>query len=151
MPDLAIVAIDGSDLALHAAAQGVALLQPIGTVVLCTVMEPADPTLVLGTGTASGVMSPAELDTLQVARETEAREHLDAAAKALDLPDAEQLVTLGDPPTALCDLARERGANAIVMGTRGRGGLKRAFLGSVSDHVVRNAPCPVVIVRPNDD
>jgi nucleotide-binding universal stress UspA family protein len=34
------------------------------------------------------------------------------------------------------------------MGSRGRGGIKRALLGSVSDHVVRNAPCPVVIARP---
>ncbi len=45
MPDLVIVAIDGSDLALHAAEQGVRLLQPIGQVVLCTVIEPSDPTL----------------------------------------------------------------------------------------------------------
>ena len=151
MPDLVIVAIDGSDLALHAAEQGVALLQPIGQVVLCTVIEPSDPTLVVGTGTASGVMSPAELDTLEMARQNEAHEHLEAAAKALDLPNAEQLLSIGDPPVALCELATERGANAIVMGTRGRGGIKRALLGSVSDHVVRNAPCPVVIVRPKDD
>jgi nucleotide-binding universal stress UspA family protein len=36
----------------------------------------------------------------------------------------------------------------MVVGTRGRGGLRRAVLGSVSDHVVRNAPCPVVVVGP---
>ena len=56
----------------------------------------------------------------------------------------------GDAARALCDLAAERGARAIVLGTRGRGGVKRALLGSVSDHVVRNAPCPVVITRPPD-
>jgi nucleotide-binding universal stress UspA family protein len=38
-------------------------------------------------------------------------------------------------------------AVAIVVGSRGRGGLKRAFLGSVSDYVVRNAPCSVVVTR----
>jgi nucleotide-binding universal stress UspA family protein len=33
-----------------------------------------------------------------------------------------------------------------VIGTRGRGDIKRALLGSVSDYLVRNAPCPVVVV-----
>ena len=32
-----------------------------------------------------------------------------------------------------------------MVGSRGRGGLKRAVLGSVSDHIVRNAPCPVLV------
>jgi nucleotide-binding universal stress UspA family protein len=35
------------------------------------------------------------------------------------------------------------------MGSRGRGGIKRALLGSVSDYVVRNAHCSVVITRPS--
>jgi nucleotide-binding universal stress UspA family protein len=39
-------------------------------------------------------------------------------------------------------------AGLIVMGRRGLGGLRRALMGSVSDSVVRHAPCPVLIVRP---
>ena len=35
----------------------------------------------------------------------------------------------------------------IVVGSRGTGRLKRALLGSVSEHLVRNAPCPVLVVR----
>jgi nucleotide-binding universal stress UspA family protein len=42
-------------------------------------------------------------------------------------------------------------ADLIVMGTRGRGGVERSILGSVSDHVIRHAPCPVLVVRPQDD
>jgi nucleotide-binding universal stress UspA family protein len=38
-------------------------------------------------------------------------------------------------------------ANLIVMGTHGRGAIKRLFLGGVADHVVRHATCPVVTVR----
>ena len=44
-------------------------------------------------------------------------------------------------------IARDESATAIVIGSRGRGGIKKALLGSVSDYVVRNAPCPVVVTR----
>lgn len=38
-------------------------------------------------------------------------------------------------------------ASLIVMGTHGRGAIKRLFLGGVAEHVVRHATCPVVTVR----
>jgi nucleotide-binding universal stress UspA family protein len=44
-------------------------------------------------------------------------------------------------------LAGDVDASALVIGSRGRGGLKRAFLGSVSDYVVRNAPCSVIVSK----
>jgi nucleotide-binding universal stress UspA family protein len=44
-------------------------------------------------------------------------------------------------------LAEEIGAGLIVMGSRGRGGVRRALMGSVSDAVVRHAHCPVLVVR----
>ena len=44
-------------------------------------------------------------------------------------------------------LAEEIGAGLIVMGSRGRGGISRALMGSVSDSVVRHAHCPVLVVR----
>ena len=44
-------------------------------------------------------------------------------------------------------LAEEIGAGLIVIGSRGRGGIKRALMGSVSDSVVRHAHCPVLVVR----
>lgn len=49
---------------------------------------------------------------------------------------------------AIVHLAEEIGANLIVMGSRGFGGLKRALLGNVADSVVRHARCPVMVVRP---
>jgi nucleotide-binding universal stress UspA family protein len=65
---------------------------------------------------------------------------------ALGRDDVITRVLEGSPGPALCRFASETSANAIVVGTRGRGGFKRAVLGSVSDYVVRNAPCPVVVV-----
>jgi nucleotide-binding universal stress UspA family protein len=43
--------------------------------------------------------------------------------------------------------AKDFGADAIVMGTHGRGGLKRLFMGSVAETVLREAVVPVIIVR----
>lgn len=54
---------------------------------------------------------------------------------------------VGDPAETLCEVARERGADAIVVGSHGRGAAARALLGSVSSSVVRHAPCDVLVVR----
>ncbi len=55
---------------------------------------------------------------------------------------------LGKPDEQIVRLAEELGAGHIVLGSRGHGGVRRALLGSVSDSVVRHAPCPVTVVRP---
>src|SRR5579862_5566780 len=143
-----LVAVDGSELALDAARSGLALLAPGAAVAFVTCVEPSDPTLVTGTGMAGGVMSAEELETIDSEYVAGGNDAVEAAAAALDRADAEKVVLRGDPGPALCDLARERDARAIVMGSRGRGGIKRALLGSVSDYVVRNAHCPVIITRP---
>ncbi len=44
-------------------------------------------------------------------------------------------------------LAKELGADLIVMGCRGHRGIRRAVEGSISDGVIRHAPCPVLVVR----
>jgi nucleotide-binding universal stress UspA family protein len=48
---------------------------------------------------------------------------------------------------AIVHLADDLGADLIVMGSRGLGGVRRALMGSVSDSVVRHAHCPVLVVR----
>ncbi|MEV7189520.1 universal stress protein [Kitasatospora sp. NPDC093102] len=50
-----------------------------------------------------------------------------------------------------CLLDAARGADLLVVGSRGHGGFTGALLGSVGQHCVQHAPCPVVVVRhPND-
>jgi nucleotide-binding universal stress UspA family protein len=53
----------------------------------------------------------------------------------------------GTPFYEIVRYARERDVDLIVMGTHGRGGLAHVLLGSVSEKVVRKAPCPVLTVR----
>jgi len=48
-------------------------------------------------------------------------------------------------------VAEDIGAGLIVMGSRERGGVRRALMGSVSDSVVRHAHCPVLVVRPEKE
>ncbi len=60
----------------------------------------------------------------------------------------EPTVTVGTPFAEVLRTARLKGADVIVMGTHGRTGLARVMMGSVSEQVVRRAPCPVLTVRP---
>jgi universal stress protein A len=57
------------------------------------------------------------------------------------------LLLEGSPYEAIVRAARSRGADLIVMGTHGRGGLAKLFLGSVAERVVATARCPVLTVR----
>jgi nucleotide-binding universal stress UspA family protein len=54
---------------------------------------------------------------------------------------------VGKPDEEITNLAEEIGAGLIIIGSRGRGGIRRALMGSVSDSVVRHAHCPVLVVR----
>lgn len=54
---------------------------------------------------------------------------------------------LGNPGRDICDLAQTYSADLIVMGSRGRTGIKEMFLGSVSNYVTHHAPCSVLIVH----
>ena len=56
-------------------------------------------------------------------------------------------VAVGHPAETIVRVARERGADLIVMGTHGRTGLQHVLLGSVTEHVVRLASCPVLTIR----
>lgn len=56
-------------------------------------------------------------------------------------------VLLGDPREVLIDLARNERADLIVVGSRGRTGVAKLMLGSVSSHIVTHAPCSVLVVK----
>ena len=75
-----------------------------------------------------------------------AEQQLQTIAVQQTLP-LETLVLWGEPATIICDVARTRPCELIVMSTHGRTGLAHVFIGSVAERVVRYAPCNVLIVR----
>ena len=61
--------------------------------------------------------------------------------------NAELVTTVGSPFSEIVNYARKHNVDLIVMGTHGRGGFAHVVLGSVTERVVRFAPCPVLTVR----
>jgi nucleotide-binding universal stress UspA family protein len=57
---------------------------------------------------------------------------------------------MGEVDLEIVALAKELGADLIVMGCRGHRGIRRAIEGSISDAVIRHAPCPVLVVRSHE-
>lgn len=85
--------------------------------------------------------------------EKAAKQVLDSAVDAEDtsgLPvPVERIVTAGGAANAILEAAK--GANLVVVGSRGLGGFTGLLLGSVSHQVTHHAPCPVVVVPPATD
>ena len=88
-------------------------------------------------------VEPAEL-------EREAQQLLDEQVSSVEEAGGtvkEAHLKLGRADEEIVDLAHSLGIGLIVMGSRGRGRIRRALMGSVSESVVRHAHCPVTIVR----
>ncbi len=60
---------------------------------------------------------------------------------------AEISQNLGDPGRTICEVAKSWNADLILVGRRGRRGLSEFFLGSVSNYVLHNASCSVLVVQ----
>jgi universal stress protein A len=82
--------------------------------------------------------------------ETAARSRLERLARQTVNGKAryEVKVLMGDPAVEVLQAAERLRAELIVMATHGRRGLRHLILGSVAEHVVREAPCPVFTVKP---
>jgi nucleotide-binding universal stress UspA family protein len=146
MAAVIVFATDGSELARSALEAGCARLHPIDRAFVVTVIEDLDPMLVTDAGGHAGpTLSHDELVAMQDAARADGEALVQGAAEGLGIDDVETRVLEGRPGPALCSLAEEVGADTMVLGTRGRGRIKRALLGSVADYVVRNAPCPVLV------
>jgi len=99
---------------------------------------------VLTTLPAFGALPP--IEDLSGEAENSLRQVLDEEGVATtDEVDVQTVVAEGAAAAALIEAAHD--ADLLVVGSRGHGGFTGMLLGSVSQHVVSHAPCPVVVVR----
>lgn len=86
------------------------------------------------------------VDQVRAVREAAVRE-LVARGRAFGVR-VDFLIWQGEPGEAIVEAATAEQVDLIIVGSHGRGAVSRFLIGSVSDHVVRNAPAPVLVVRP---
>lgn len=141
-----VCGVDGSADSQAALAFAVQLAKRLGTrLVLAHVVEFPH---VRSPGAAPfGAMAGPMAMTTEIDSEKETGERLlEQVAVAAGLTEVEFKVAEGLPAERLAELADDEDAELIVVGARGRGAFKAAFLGSVSNNLVGIARCPVLIV-----
>jgi nucleotide-binding universal stress UspA family protein len=142
-PTTILLATDGSEEAQLAAASAADLAEKTNSDLHVLTVGPDLPLYELPD-------HPAEFDDVVRDNRRAAKELLEQQAKRIEesgVTVKETHLREGRADEEIVDLAEEIGAGLIVMGSRGRGKLRRALMGSVSDAVVRHAHCPVTIVR----
>ncbi len=113
-----LLCTDGSERSEDALRAGLGVVAPADRVVIATVVEPLDPTLVVGTGMAGGVMSPGEVTVMQEGIEEHGQSVAERLRTDLGLADAELQVLAGSPGPAICELAAALPASVVVIGSR---------------------------------
>jgi universal stress protein A len=91
-------------------------------------------------------MTPEQERRLLAAYETRLGE-AEKEVRDLGLSDVKTKLLQGAIAPEILEHARAQGCDLIVMGTHGRKGVSRFLLGSIAEHVLRTAPCAVLVVR----
>lgn len=145
-----LLASDGSDLATAAMVTGTALLGRDHTFHSLSVVPPAFTPSVSAFDSGPIIVDPA------VEEEIEQADRAESSADLAELDDvlgitSTHLIEVGEAGPTICRVAGQIDAEVIVIGSHGHGWLQRVLLGSVSQHVVRHAPCPVLVMRRPDE
>jgi nucleotide-binding universal stress UspA family protein len=146
-----LVPLDGSPVAEQALPHAEAQARCFGASLVVLRAVPARRPMAAVTPGAAALVHP--VGVMEMANSTAEREesarYLGHAAEALAgrgiaaRPEPE----LGEPAEVILRRARELPADLVVMTSHGHGGWTRALFGSVADRVLREAPCPVLVVR----
>ena len=145
-----LLSTDGSEVAKNGVKHGIALAKALNAkVTVITVTEPLP--VDYGSGHAAGwIPSQAEFDRFDAAWKERAGKVLDEAramAEQIGLSAELSHIPNAHPATAIIEAAKFRGCDLIVMGSHGRRGLRKLFLGSQTSEVLVGGSVPVLVVQ----
>lgn len=148
-----LIPLDGSELAEQIVDHALLLAGPETVYTLLTVVEPPpiieplpDAAVLVNRRRTEGEQQTEVASLIQLADQ-----HLERSAVRLRQRGASvrtHVVVHARPARGIVDYAASNRADLIALATHGRGGLRRVFLGSVADKVVRSGSTPVLLVRP---
>ncbi len=136
-----VVAYDGSELSKKALERAIYLAKQDEKVELNVITAILHP---IASIYNYGAADAAHEANLEAAREM--MKEVEETLKAIP-NKTETYIVEGNPAQKIEEFAKNNNADLIIMGSRGLGGLKELFLGSVSHHVVQKASCEVIIVK----
>ncbi len=136
-----LIPTDGSDISEKAMAQGVGLAKKLGAKVLGL--------YVIDISAFSGIATDAIWENMRGLLEDEGNAALETiqGETKKNAVACETVIKEGRPAEEIVKVAKDLNADVIVMGTAGRSGLDKFLLGSVTEKVMRTAPCPVLVIR----
>jgi len=133
-----VLGFDDTEPSKRALDRAAELAEAFGGKLIVTSVAP----LLIGAGRSAGPTDPVD-SPAEHKRELEDAKTLLGAKKV----EAEYVTAVGEPADTIVDLARDRGADMIVVGTHDRGVVQRLLGQSVSDTVAHHAECDVLIVH----
>ncbi|EDY38824.1 universal stress protein [Cyanobium sp. PCC 7001] len=142
-----LVPTDGSDLSGKAVDQAVALARQLGARLRILHVQSNFPVSLVGVGE---LVDTSAIEALMEAARTQTEQILAAArqvAEAGGVPVEVVKRLSSQPAEAIVEEARSQGCDLIVMASHGRRGLEGLLLGSETQRVLTQSPCPVLVVR----
>jgi len=144
-----VCGVDGSPDAVAALRVGAQLAEQLDArLVVAHVTRPPQPVSVTPLGGMPQALATHVDAQLRLGERVLEQTLVDPGLDGAELADVERRVLYGIPADRLADLADEEEAMLIVVGSRGRGAFRAAFLGSVSSELIGVARCPVLVVPP---
>jgi nucleotide-binding universal stress UspA family protein len=143
-----LVAVDGSELSYKSVDYALDLAQKYSAQLkIVTVIDAPSDTLVAQASAFAPQSIKDHEEKLEKAHEQILLKAVQKAEKLIPKISVTKQVLEGPPAERIVETTKAESFDLIVMGSRGLGGIKEFILGSVSDKVADEAPCPVLIIK----